>query len=186
MQSDFGTSLKVCSSFCKTSDEITFFAFAKYKANIQSTTVWVENAFVEATPFSIPARVKIVASAVLVIEELSTLQTTRVLRPAAFAIFKASKVSAVSPLWEITINSVSFVKRGSLYLNSLAISILHLIFESLSNKYVDVNPAWYEVPQAQILISVIPSIIDFSISSNKISLSLILPSIQSATTVLCS
>ena len=186
MQSDFGTSIKVCNSFCITSFEITFFAFAKYKANIHKTTVWVENALVEATPFSIPALVKIVASAVLVIEELSTLQTTSVLRPAFFAIFKASKVSAVSPLWEITINKVSFVKRGSLYLNSLAISTLHLTFESRSNKYEAVNPAWYEVPQAQIFISLIPSIIEASISSNKISLSLILPSIQSLTTVLCS
>ena len=84
--------------------------------------VCVANALVLATPFSIPARVKMAASLSLTIEELSTLQILRLFNPALFAILRASNVSAVSPLCEMVTKSVPSRRRGSLYLNSEAIS----------------------------------------------------------------
>ena len=67
-------------------------------------------------------------------EELSTLQILRLFSPARLAILRASRVSAVSPLWLMVIERVSFVGRGSLYLNSDAISMSHRIFEMRSKK----------------------------------------------------
>ena len=94
--------------------EMTSRRFARYTTNIHSTITCVAKAFVDATPFSMPARVRITLPAMRTIELLSTLQIASVLRPAFLAICSASKVSAVSPLCEITINKEFLFKNGSL------------------------------------------------------------------------
>ena len=56
-------------------------------------SICVAKAFVLATPYSMPALVKSVASAVRTIEELSTLQIAKVFIPPFCAIFVVSSVS---------------------------------------------------------------------------------------------
>ena len=77
-------------------------------APFDSTMTCVAKAFVLATPFSSPARVRIVHVASRTIELLSTLQIARLRNPLRLASFSASSVSAVSPLWLIATKS-SFV-----------------------------------------------------------------------------
>ena len=116
------------------SSEIQLLNLATCRAKSQRERTWVAKALVLATPFSMPALVSMVASLIRTIEELSTLQIESVFSPALFAIFRASSVSAVSPLWLMTKNRVFLSSSGSLYLNSLAISTEHLIFANLSKR----------------------------------------------------
>ena len=87
------------------------------------TEICVVNAFVDATPISGPAWVKITPSASRASVLPRTLQIERVYAPFFFASFIAAIVSAVSPDCETSM-SKSFLERiGSLYLNSEAISV---------------------------------------------------------------
>ena len=72
-----------------------------------------EKALVEATPFSMPARSSRVRSASRTMELLSTLQSASVESPCALASLIASRVSAVSPDWEITTNRPFGSNTGS-------------------------------------------------------------------------
>ena len=56
-------------------------------------------------------------------------------------VFRASMVSAVSPLCESVIKSVPSIRIGFLYLYSLATSTLHGILAISSNQYFATIPA---------------------------------------------
>ena len=80
---------------------------------MSSAVSWVVNAFVEATPISVPARVSITRSDSRTIELSGTLQIVSVdTYPALRAIRNAASVSAVSPDCEIATNRVSAVTTG--------------------------------------------------------------------------
>ena len=81
-------------------------------ANSMSAVNWVVKAFVEATPISGPASVRIVAAASRVIIEPATLQMATVFDPFCFASRCAAKVSAVSD-WLTQIVSVLESTMGS-------------------------------------------------------------------------
>src|SRR6266852_1561766 len=77
------------------------------------------NAFVEATPISGPACVKIVPAASRVTIEPMTLQIASVGEPFSFASRCPASVSAVSPDWLMHTVSVLLSRIGSRYRNSL-------------------------------------------------------------------
>ena len=86
---------------------------ARYRffiAEALGVTPSLVNAFVLATPISGPACKYNPPSTSLAIELPTTLTTPREVAPDFFACFKASKVSAVSPLWLITITKSSLLK----------------------------------------------------------------------------
>ena len=76
------------------------------------------------------------------------LTTARVLAPSSLASLIAARLSAVSPDCEIIITRSLSVIRGSLYLNSEAISTITGTFASFSITYLPTIPACIAVPQA--------------------------------------
>ena len=109
-----GTCRSAAISLFSSSLLIDALACAICSASIHSVTTCVAKALVLATPFSMPARVSSVSSARRTIEELSTLQIASVFSPACLAIFSASRVSAVSPLCEMTIKRAFLFSFGRL------------------------------------------------------------------------
>ena len=107
---------------------------------------------VEATEISGPACVYTTISASLAIDEPLTLTIAIVSAPACFASSSAALVSAVSPDCDITIIRSSSLIRGSLYLNSDAISTVTDTLAIFSIIYFPTIPACIAVPQATIYI----------------------------------
>jgi hypothetical protein len=64
----------------------------------------------------------------------------------------AISVSIDSPDWEIAISSVDRSRIGSRYRNSLATSTSQGMRVQCSIAYLAIMPAWYEVPQAMMMI----------------------------------
>lgn len=87
-------------------------------ANKRRINTWARYAFVVATATSIPASVYITLSASLAIDESLLLTIASVSIPFSLASFRAANVSAVSPDWDISITSVSLVKKFFWYLYS--------------------------------------------------------------------
>ena len=77
-----------------------------------------------------------------------TFTIARVSADSFFESSRAALVSAVSPDWEMRITKSSSVIRGSLYLNSEAISTMTGTLARLSITYFPTIPACIAVPQA--------------------------------------
>ncbi|MNL21936.1 hypothetical protein D3C87_1432520 [compost metagenome] len=79
---------------------------ASASVSMYSAASWVVNALVEATPISVPARVRKRISVSRTIALVATLQMASVwVWPRSRAWRSAAMVSAVSPDWEITTTS---------------------------------------------------------------------------------
>ena len=76
----------------------------------------------------------------------------RTIAPFFFAILVASRVSAVSPDWDITKTTSPLLIIGNLYLNSDAYSTSTGTLRYFSKKYSATRPACHEVPHPIIII----------------------------------
>ena len=102
----------------------------------------VVNALVEATPISGPALVMKERLQIRIRVDSWTLQIPNThSNPKFLARFKAARVSAVSPDWDIPIIRVLFLITLLRYRNSLAISTDTGIFANSSIQYFATNPA---------------------------------------------
>src|SRR5208283_3960942 len=110
------------------------------------TASWATNDLVAATLISGPARIKSVASAILLAELPRTLVMVRVRQLCIRACLSAVSVSAVSPDWVIPITRPS--SGGWKYRNSEAKSTRAGILQDSSSRYLNTSPAWYDEPQA--------------------------------------
>mmetsp|Transcript_9910 Transcript_9910/g.22529 ORF Transcript_9910/g.22529 Transcript_9910/m.22529 type:complete len:215 (-) Transcript_9910:1031-1675(-) len=125
---------------------------AKARASMRSAATWHVNAFVDATPISGPACKYRPASVVRAMLEPTTLTMPIVRALNSCAIRMASKVSAVSPLWEMAITTSSEEIKGLRYRNSLAYSTSTGISAKLSSAYFAISPECHDVPQAHMMI----------------------------------
>ena len=120
----------ICSSF-----DIFSKSLEALIAKAKRTDSWQVNAFVDATPISIPANIGNEQSLSREIELSDTLVKDTIFFALPVQYLRAAKVSAVSPDWLTKIASVFFLIGGSRYLNSDAISISTGIRAISSNQY---------------------------------------------------
>ncbi len=125
--------------------------FAIIKVINASDISWQVKAFVEATPISGPACIYVPASTSLAIVLPITLTIPIVVAPSFCASFMAARVSAVSPLWLISITTSSLLIIGFLYLNSEAYSTSVGILQYCSSIYSPTKPACQAVPHPVII-----------------------------------